>query len=58
MVKHQIDEAKRQEMYNDIFTHLHDEAVFLPLSYMTNIAIYSDNVSGIQFSSHRENDCL
>ncbi|MGE8203409.1 nickel ABC transporter substrate-binding protein [Heyndrickxia sp. NPDC080065] len=53
-VLYQIDERKRQETYKDIFTHLHDEAVFLPLSYITNIAIYSDDVSGIQFSAHRD----
>lgn len=50
----QMDESKRQETYKDIFTHLHDEAVFLPLSYLTNIAIYSDDVSGIKFSAHRD----
>lgn len=43
------DEAKRQEMYRQIFTTLHEQAVYLPLSYLTNIAVYPKNVTGVAF---------
>ena len=43
------DEAKRQEMYRQIFTTLHEQAVYLPLSYLTNIAVYPKNVTGGAF---------
>ncbi|XER14740.1 Nickel-binding periplasmic protein [Sporomusa aerivorans] len=43
------DEAKRQEMYRQIFTTLHEQAVYLPLSYLTTIAVYPKNVTGVTF---------
>lgn len=43
------DEAKRQELYREILTTLHEQAVYLPLSYLTNIAVYSKNITGVTF---------
>ncbi|BBB89381.1 MAG TPA: nickel ABC transporter substrate-binding protein [Methylomusa anaerophila] len=43
------DEGKRQEMYKQIFTTLHEQAVYLPLSYLTNIVVYPKNVTGVTF---------
>lgn len=43
------DEAKRQEMYRQIFTTPHEQAVYLPLSYLTTIAVYPKNVTGVTF---------
>ncbi|SMD01528.1 nickel ABC transporter substrate-binding protein [Sporomusa malonica] len=43
------DEAKRQALYKEIFTTLHEQAVYLPLSYLANIAVYPKNVTGVTF---------
>ncbi len=43
------DEAARQEKYDYILSTLHEQAVYLPISHITNIAVYHDNVSGVEF---------
>jgi nickel transport system substrate-binding protein len=43
------DETKRQELYKHIFTTLHEQAVYLPLSYLANLAVYPKNVTGVTF---------
>ncbi len=43
------DEAKRQELYRQIFTTLHEQAVYLPLSYLANLAVYPKNLTGVTF---------
>lgn len=43
------DEPKRQELYRQIFTTLHEQAVYLPLSYLANLAVYPKNLSGVTF---------
>ncbi|MGL5513264.1 MAG: nickel ABC transporter substrate-binding protein, partial [Sporomusa sp.] len=43
------DEAERQQLYREIFTTLHEQAVYLPLSYLANLAVYPKNVTGITF---------
>lgn len=43
------DETKRQELYRQIFTTLHEQAVYLPLSYLANIVVYPKNVTGVTF---------
>ena len=43
------DETRRQAIYRQIFTTLHEQAVYLPLSYLTNIAVYPKNVTGVTF---------
>ncbi|QDR79667.1 nickel ABC transporter substrate-binding protein [Sporomusa termitida] len=43
------DETKRQELYRQIFTTLHEQAVYLPLSYLANLAVYPKNLSGVAF---------
>lgn len=44
------DEVKRQEIYNFILKTLHEQAIYLPISYTTNIAIYHDHVNNVEFS--------
>ncbi|MHC1712488.1 MAG: nickel ABC transporter substrate-binding protein [Solidesulfovibrio sp.] len=39
------DEKTRQALYRDILTTLHEQAVYLPLTYMTNIMAHRDNVT-------------
>lgn len=43
------DETKRQELYTEILTTLHDQAVYLPLSYLANLTVYPKNVTGVTF---------
>ncbi|WP_273225082.1 nickel ABC transporter substrate-binding protein [Geosporobacter ferrireducens] len=48
------DEVTRQQMYNEILGTLHDQAVYLPISYTTNIAVYHKNVEGVEFNNSYE----
>ncbi|MGG3450268.1 nickel ABC transporter substrate-binding protein [Domibacillus aminovorans] len=43
------DEEKRKMLYEDILTTLHEQAVYLPISYQSNVAVYHKNISGINF---------
>lgn len=45
------DETARQELYKDILTRLHDEAVYLPLTYVTAIAVAKSEVGKITFGA-------
>ncbi|OPH50493.1 nickel ABC transporter, nickel/metallophore periplasmic binding protein [Paenibacillus ferrarius] len=49
-----VDEKERQKMYTSIFTTLHDQAAYLPLSYLTNIAVYPKYVKDLKFPAHRD----
>lgn len=44
-----VDEGIRQDLYRSILTTLHDQAVYLPLSYPTNITVYGDKIEDIPF---------
>jgi nickel transport system substrate-binding protein len=46
-----VDEAKRQELYRYILGTLHDQAVYMPLTYMTNIMVHRDNLKGAAFGA-------
>ena len=43
------DETIRQEMYAYIIGTLHEQAVYLPISYSTNIVVHHDYISGVEF---------
>ncbi|KAB8126584.1 nickel ABC transporter, nickel/metallophore periplasmic binding protein [Gracilibacillus oryzae] len=43
------DKTERQELYKYILGTLHEQAVYLPISYSSNIAVYHDYVSGVEF---------
>lgn len=43
------DEAKRQELYKFVLTRLHDDAVYIPLTYECNKAIYRSDLKGMHF---------
>ncbi|MBB3067754.1 nickel transport system substrate-binding protein [Paenibacillus baekrokdamisoli] len=49
-----VDEQERQKLYTSIFTTLHDQAVYLPISYLTNIAVYPSYVKDLKFPAHRD----
>ena len=43
------NEADRIQQYHEILRTLHEEAVYLPISYQSNIAVYKKNVKGVDF---------
>ncbi|MGG0663959.1 nickel ABC transporter substrate-binding protein [Viridibacillus arvi] len=43
------DEKERKMLYTDILSTLHDRAVYLPISYQSNVAVYHKNISGLDF---------
>lgn len=44
-----VDAAERQNLYRDILTTLHQEAVYLPISYMTGIMAHRKTLHGAHF---------
>lgn len=44
------DEVKRQELYTFVLTRLHEDAVYIPLTYECNKAIYRSNLDGVHFT--------
>ncbi|MFS0655162.1 nickel ABC transporter substrate-binding protein [Bacillus sp. 179-C3.3 HS] len=43
------DVQKRKQMYRDIFTYIHDENVYIPLSYSVTKAVYQQRLKGVGF---------
>lgn len=48
------DEATRQSMYEYILTTLHDEAVYIPISSKTNLAVFNNKVKNVSFTVANE----
>ena len=44
------DEEARQELYTFVLTRLHEDAVYIPLTYECNKAIYSTDLKGVEFT--------
>nr|WP_246494865.1 nickel ABC transporter substrate-binding protein [Brenneria izadpanahii] len=44
------DEQQRQELYRYVLTTLHDEAVYIPLTYERNRAVYVNSLKGVDFN--------
>lgn len=44
------DEAKRQELYTFVLTRLHEDAVYIPLTYECNKAISTSSLKGVGFT--------
>lgn len=44
------DEAKRQELYTFVLTRLHEDAVYIPLTYECNKAISTSVLKGVGFT--------
>jgi nickel transport system substrate-binding protein len=44
------DEEKRQELYRFVLTRLHEDAVYIPLTYECNKAIYRSDLKGVGFT--------
>lgn len=47
------DEARRQELYTFVLKHLHDDAVYIPITYETNKALFNKKVGGVGFLSNQ-----
>lgn len=45
------DEEKRQEYYTYVLTTLHEEAVYIPLTYERNRAVYNEKVKNVTFNA-------
>ncbi len=45
----EADENRRQSMYREILTYVHDEAVYLPLSYSRTKAVHTKELQGVEF---------
>ncbi|MFC6475959.1 nickel ABC transporter substrate-binding protein [Pseudomonas asuensis] len=46
-----VDEDKRQTLYRHLLTTLHEQAVYLPISYLTATSVSRDSVENVQFGS-------
>ena len=44
------DEKERQELYTFVLTRLHEDAVYIPLTYECNKAIYNSSLKGVKFT--------
>lgn len=44
-----VDEAKRQELYNKVFERIHDDAMVIPITYLTTRMIAPENMEGLHF---------
>ncbi|KJF28220.1 nickel ABC transporter substrate-binding protein [Clostridium aceticum] len=44
------DEIQRQEYYDYILTYLHDEAIYVPLTFERNRAVYNEKVKNVTFN--------
>ena len=45
------DEAERQELYSFVLTRLHEDAVYIPLTFECNKALYTSDLAGVHFGT-------
>lgn len=45
------DEEERQELYRFVLTPLHEDAVYIPLTFECNKALYTKNLQGVHFGT-------
>ena len=45
------DEVERQELYKSVLTNLHEDAMYLPLTYECNKALYTSALHGVHFGT-------
>jgi nickel transport system substrate-binding protein len=46
-----VDEHKRQALYKDLLTTLHDQAVYVPISYLTATSVSRSTIENVQFGA-------
>lgn len=47
----ETDEDKRQEMYQEILTYIHDASVYIPLTYSRTKAVHVPSLKGVDFNA-------
>uniref|UniRef100_A0ACD5H293 Nickel ABC transporter substrate-binding protein n=1 Tax=Desertifilum tharense IPPAS B-1220 TaxID=1781255 RepID=A0ACD5H293_9CYAN len=52
------DETTRQQLYRDLLTTLHEQAVYLPISYSTNLAVFRETINGFEFASQYQSNSV
>ena len=45
-----VDENERKELYNFVLTRLHEDAVYIPLTYECNKAVYTSDLKNVKFA--------
>ena len=45
------DEEERQELYRFVLTRLHEDAVYIPLTFECNKALYTKDLQGVHFGT-------
>ena len=45
------DDSERQELYKSVLTNLHEDAMYLPLTYECNKALYTSALHGVHFGT-------
>jgi nickel transport system substrate-binding protein len=45
-----VDESERKELYKFVLTRLHEDAVYIPLTYECNKAIFTKELKGVRFT--------
>lgn len=45
-----VDEKARQELFNFVLTSLHNGAIYIPLTYECNKAVYTNKLAGVGFT--------
>lgn len=45
------DESERQKLYDFVLTRLHEDAVYIPLTYECNKALYTSDLQGVHFGT-------
>lgn len=45
------DEEERQKLYRFVLTRLHEDAVYIPLTFECNKALYTKNLQGVHFGT-------
>lgn len=46
-----VDEGKRRALYRDILTTLHEQAVYVPISYVTSIIVHGPKLANVGFGA-------
>lgn len=45
-----VNEEKRKELFKFVLTRLHEDAVYIPLTYECNKALYNNSLNGVRFT--------
>jgi nickel transport system substrate-binding protein len=44
-----VDENERRELFGDVMTTLHDQAVYLPISHTTGLLVHGSHLTGVDY---------